>query len=64
MKTFPCYHAIGNLYFVVLPDYFMNLGLSDKEASDLQWKYYQQYGLPLRGLVLHHEVGVSVRVPF
>ncbi|PPQ76757.1 hypothetical protein CVT26_000147, partial [Gymnopilus dilepis] len=55
-RLFPCYHAIGNLYFVVLPDYFMNLGLSDKEASDLQWKYYQQYGLPLRGLVLHHEV--------
>ncbi|KAF8904762.1 pyrimidine 5-nucleotidase [Gymnopilus junonius] len=36
--------------------YFMNLGLSAGEASDLQWKYYRQYGLPLRGLVLNHDV--------
>ncbi|KAF8155390.1 pyrimidine 5-nucleotidase [Crassisporium funariophilum] len=36
--------------------YFMSLGLSTEQASDLQWQYYRKYGLPLRGLVLHHHV--------
>lgn len=36
--------------------YFLTLGLSDEEASDLHHKYYSQYGLALRGLTRHHNV--------
>jgi len=38
-------------------DYFTTLGLDDEEASELHLKYYTQYGLALRGLTLHHDVG-------
>ena len=52
---------LGRSFFIhlfsSLLEYFMNLGLSTEEASELQWKYYRKYGLPLRGLVLHHNVG-------
>ncbi|KAF8195791.1 pyrimidine 5-nucleotidase [Mycena galopus ATCC 62051] len=37
-------------------DYFVTLGLSEAEASELHLKYYTQYGLALRGLILHHDV--------
>ncbi|KAJ6628720.1 pyrimidine 5-nucleotidase [Mycena sp. CBHHK59/15] len=37
-------------------DYFTTLGLDDNEASALHLKYYTQYGLALRGLILHHDV--------
>jgi len=36
--------------------YFVGLGHSEEEASELHHKYYTQYGLALRGLVRHHEV--------
>ncbi|KAJ6598962.1 pyrimidine 5-nucleotidase [Mycena vulgaris] len=37
-------------------DYFTTLGLDEDEASELHLKYYTQYGLALRGLILHHDV--------
>lgn len=37
--------------------YFLGLGLADEEASELHHKYYTQYGLALRGLARHHNVG-------
>ncbi|KJA30190.1 hypothetical protein HYPSUDRAFT_32294 [Hypholoma sublateritium FD-334 SS-4] len=36
--------------------YFVSLGLSHEEASELHLKYYTQYGLALRGLTRHHDV--------
>jgi len=36
--------------------YFVNMGWSDEEASELHHRYYTQYGLALRGLVRHHQV--------
>lgn len=37
------------------------MGLSHEEASELHHRYYSQYGLALRGLKRHHDVGnVSV----
>jgi hypothetical protein len=38
--------------------YFVSLGLGHEEASDLHLKYYTQYGLALRGLTRHHDVGI------
>ncbi|KAF9008980.1 Haloacid dehalogenase-like hydrolase-domain-containing protein [Cyathus striatus] len=38
--------------------YFVGLGLSHEEASELHLKYYTQYGLALRGLKKHHDVDV------
>lgn len=35
----------------------MTLGLDESEASELHLKYYTQYGLALRGLTGHHDVG-------
>lgn len=37
--------------------YFVQLGLSHEEASGLHHHYYKTYGLALRGLVMHHDVG-------
>jgi len=37
--------------------YFVSLGLGHEEASELHLKYYTQYGLTLRGLTRHHDVG-------
>jgi len=36
--------------------YFVSLGLSDEEASDLHLHYYTQYGLAVRGLRRHHGI--------
>ncbi|KAF9076738.1 pyrimidine 5-nucleotidase [Rhodocollybia butyracea] len=41
---------------VKIHDYFVKLGLSEQDASDLHHKYYTQYGLALAGLVRHHDV--------
>ncbi|KAJ3989692.1 pyrimidine 5-nucleotidase [Lentinula detonsa] len=41
---------------VKIHNYFVKLGLSDREASDLHHKYYTQYGLALAGLIRHHDV--------
>ncbi|KAF4619866.1 hypothetical protein D9613_005308 [Agrocybe pediades] len=45
-------HAMGTR----IHNYFVKLGLSHEEASDLHMKYYTQYGLALRGLTRHHDV--------
>lgn len=37
--------------------YFLGLGIPDDEATELHHKYYTQYGLALRGLARHHNVG-------
>lgn len=37
--------------------YFVSLGLDEDEASELHHKYYTQYGLALRGLARHHDIG-------
>ncbi|TCD68201.1 hypothetical protein EIP91_011373 [Steccherinum ochraceum] len=36
--------------------YFVSMGWSEEEASELHSKYYKEYGLALRGLVRHHQV--------
>lgn len=41
--------------------YFVSLGLGQDEASELHYKYYAQYGLALRGLMQHHNIGNSSR---
>jgi len=41
-------------------DYFVSIGLSHQEAADLHLKYFTQYGLALRGLTRHHDVGKSL----
>lgn len=40
--------------------YFVGLGLSHEEASELHHRYYSQYGLALRGLKRHHDVGNAI----
>lgn len=40
-----------------LAAYLLYLGLSGEEASTLQSQYFVQYGLTLRGLQRHHDVG-------
>lgn len=40
-------------------EYFVSIGLNQEDASDLHLKYYTQYGLALRGLTRHHNVGNS-----
>jgi pyrimidine and pyridine-specific 5'-nucleotidase len=42
----------------------MTLGLSNEEASELHHKYYTTYGLALRGLIRHHDVGEVPSLPF
>lgn len=37
--------------------YFVQLGIPHEEASELHHHYYKTYGLALRGLVKHHDVG-------
>ena len=40
--------------------YFVWLGLSHEEARELHHHYYKTYGLALRGLVKHHDVGEPI----
>ena len=42
-------------------DYFVGLGIGHEEASQLHHKYYTLYGLALRGLTRHHDVGSEIR---
>ena len=44
--------------WIVAPAYFLSLGFPEEEASELHHKYYTQYGLALRGLVRHHQIGM------
>lgn len=37
--------------------YFVSLGIDEDDASELHHKYYIQYGLALRGLTRHHDIG-------
>lgn len=41
--------------------YFVSLGIDEAEASELHHKYYKQYGLALRGLTRHHDIGNYVK---
>ncbi|WFD30598.1 suppressor of deletion of TFIIS [Malassezia sp. CBS 17886] len=36
--------------------YFQSLGLSNDEAEHLHQHYYKEYGLAIRGLVMHHAI--------
>ncbi|KAF8076490.1 pyrimidine 5-nucleotidase [Lyophyllum atratum] len=45
-------HAMGERIHA----YFVSLGLSHEEASELHLRYYTQYGLALRGLTRHHDI--------
>lgn len=45
-----------------LSAYFVSMGLGDEEASQLHHKYYTQYGLAIRGLVRHHQIGAVMTV--
>jgi pyrimidine and pyridine-specific 5'-nucleotidase len=38
-------------------DYFVSMGFPEEEATELHHKYYTTYGLALRGLTRHHDVG-------
>ena len=42
------------------PAYFVSLGLSHEDGSELHHQYYTQYGLALRGLIRHYDVGNTV----
>lgn len=41
--------------------YFVSLGISHKEASELHHNYCVQYGLALRGLTRHYDVGSEIQ---
>ncbi|KAG6911182.1 hypothetical protein DXG01_003049 [Tephrocybe rancida] len=45
-------------------DYFVSLGLSQEEASELHLRYYTQYGLALRGLRRHHDIDAQDPLDF
>ncbi|SCW02914.1 LAFE_0F17062g1_1 [Lachancea fermentati] len=48
---------IHDLMQVSIHDYFKNeLDLDDAEARRLHYKYYREYGLAIRGLVMHHDI--------
>jgi pyrimidine and pyridine-specific 5'-nucleotidase len=36
--------------------YIIGLGLGEEEAERLHQKYYKEYGLAIRGLVMHHKI--------
>lgn len=38
------------------------MGLEEEEASNLHLKYYTTYGLALRGLTKHHDIGTSLHI--
>jgi pyrimidine and pyridine-specific 5'-nucleotidase len=37
-------------------EYIIGLGLEQSEAERLHHKYYKEYGLAIRGLVMHHKI--------
>lgn len=37
-------------------EYIIGLGLGEEEAERLHQKYYKEYGLAIRGLVMHHKI--------
>ena len=43
-------------------DYFVRLGIDQERASELHHNYYVQYGLALRGLTRHHDVGSEIQM--
>jgi len=49
---------IHDMMVVKIRQYFINhLKITDEEAEELQYEYYQSYGLALEGLVRHHKIG-------
>lgn len=51
------------LIFTGCTAYFVKLGLDHEEASKLHLQYYTRYGLALRGLTRHHDVGNASPFP-
>ena len=49
---------IGTVLKQLSTAYFVGMGLPDEEASKLHHRYYSQYGLAIRGLVRHHQIGM------
>ena len=49
-------------FLIKAVDYFLRLGISHEEASELHHNYYVQYGLALRGLTRHHDVGSEIQM--
>jgi pyrimidine and pyridine-specific 5'-nucleotidase len=53
---------VSRNFFYVLVSYFADkyfethLSLSQKDANELHFKYYREYGLAIEGLVRHHKV--------
>lgn len=50
--------------YPLIPAYFVSLGLEEERASELHHRYYTEYGLALRGLVRHHEIGEVAPIPY
>ncbi|KZW03768.1 pyrimidine 5-nucleotidase [Exidia glandulosa HHB12029] len=44
--------------------FFVSLGLPDDEAHKLHMHYYKEYGLALRGLTRHHDIGTHHGLEF
>ena len=42
-------------------DYFVHIGIGHEKASELHHNYYVKYGLALRGLTRHHDVGSEIQ---
>lgn len=67
-KAHPWYAADNGIECIFLISrhlaYFLTLGLNEDEASELHLKYYTQYGLALRGLTRHHDIGIQYYWPF
>jgi pyrimidine and pyridine-specific 5'-nucleotidase len=57
------FHRVPSCPIQLSPDYFVNLGLGEDEASELHLQYYKTYGLALAGLIRHHDVGNAACLP-
>jgi hypothetical protein len=48
-------------FLIKVLDYFVHIGIDPEKASELHYSYYVQYGLALRGLTRHHDVGSEIQ---
>lgn len=54
---YPKSTRVANLMTDLIDKYFeTHLSLSQKDANELHFKYYREYGLAIEGLVRHHKV--------
>ena len=58
----PLSDVLAFKFLIKVVDYFVHLGIGHEEASELHHNYYVQYGLALRGLTLHHDVGSKIQM--